>query len=256
MITFTEAQIVAWLSPMMWPFLRVLALFSSAPVLSSKSFPARARIGLALLVAWAAQSSLAGQPQVLINSPAAAGAAMQQVLVGLSIGFAVRVVFAAVELAGELIGLQMGLNFASFFDPTSNAQSGAVASMYNQMSAWMFIVLNGHLMVIAAVIASFRAFPMGSNFVVNINQMRLHLLGAELFSLALWVALPVIAVLMLVNVTMGIVSRISPQMNIFAIGFPITLIVGLLGVAFSLPLLDTPMTSMLEQVIAMFLEAH
>ena len=126
MITFTEAQIMAWLSPVLWPFLRVLALFTAAPVFSMRAIPVRVRIGLAFFVALCAQAVLPDQPVIDLNGREALGAVLQQVGVGLALGFAVRLVFVAVELAGEVIGLQMGLNFASFFDPMANAQVSAV----------------------------------------------------------------------------------------------------------------------------------
>jgi len=127
LITFSEAQLVSWLSPVLWPFLRVLAMFSVAPVFSQRVIPMRLKIGLAFLVAVCAQPVLGDQPVIGINSPQALGTLIQQVGVGLAVGFAVRLVFAAVEVAGEVVGLQMGLNFASFFDPTTNAQLSAVA---------------------------------------------------------------------------------------------------------------------------------
>ena len=164
MVAFTEAQIVAWLSPLIWPFLRVLAVFTAAPIFSSRAFPVRARIALALLVAVAAQPSLSGQALVSINGPEATGAVLQQVGIGLAIGFTVRLVFAAAELAGEVVGFQMGLNFAAFFNPALGNQSSAVASFFGQMSAFLFIVMNGHLMILMAVIRSFEAFPVDQNF--------------------------------------------------------------------------------------------
>lgn len=127
MITLSEAQLAEWLSPIFWPFLRILAVFTSAPVFSSRAFPVRARIALAFLVALASQATLPAAPIIGFNDPRALGVVLQQVGVGLAIGFAVRVVFAAVELAGEVVGFQMGLNFASFFDPAMNGQSSAVA---------------------------------------------------------------------------------------------------------------------------------
>ncbi|MFN7641015.1 MAG: flagellar biosynthetic protein FliR, partial [bacterium] len=125
MVTFTEAQIMAWITPLLWPFLRVLAVFTVAPIFSSRAFPVRARILLALLVTLAAQATLPPMAVVDLNSPAALGVAVQQVAIGLAIGFVVRLVFAAFELAGEVVGFQMGLNFAAFFDPTLNNQSSA-----------------------------------------------------------------------------------------------------------------------------------
>ena len=252
MITFTEAQIMAWLSPVLWPFLRVLAMFTSAPVFSMSVIPVRARIGLAFFVALCAQAALPAQPVIGINSPEAAGAVVQQVGVGLAVGFAVRLVFAAVELAGEMIGLQMGLSFASFFNPSSSSQLSAVASFFSNISMLLFVVINGHLMVLMAVVKSFEAFPVNGNFIDAVMQMQLHTLGSGLFSSALWLALPMMALLLFVNLTMGIISRVAPQMNIFAVGFPVTLTVGMLGIAATLPMLEQPMLTLLQQSIDVF----
>lgn len=244
---------MAWISPVLWPFLRVLAVFSVAPVFSMRAIPMRAKIGLAFLVAVCAQATLTDMPTIDINGPAALGAVAQQVMVGLAIGFAVRLVFAAVELAGEIIGLQMGLNFASFFDPASNAQISAVARFFGHTSMLLFVVINGHLMVLMAVIESFAAFPADGNFLVALGQMRIYELGSSLFASALWIALPMIALLLFVNLALGIISRVAPQMNIYAVGFPVTLTVGLLGIAATLPLLEQPILRLMQQVMDIFI---
>ncbi|MHA7599161.1 flagellar biosynthetic protein FliR [Alicycliphilus sp. T452] len=252
MITFTEAQIMAWLSPVLWPFLRVLALFTSAPVFSMRAIPVRVRIGLAFLVALCAQAALPNQPVIDLNGREAAGAVLQQVGVGLAIGFAVRLVFVAVELAGEVIGLQMGLNFASFFDPASNAQVSAVARFFGNIAMLLFVVVNGHLMVLMAVVKSFESFPVDGHFLQAVAQMRLHELGASVFASGLWIALPMIALLLFVNLTLGIISRVAPQMNVYAVGFPVTLTVGMLGITATLPMLEQPMLTLLQQAIDIF----
>lgn len=252
MFTFSEAQLVAWLSPVLWPFLRVLAMFTVAPIFSMRMIPMRVKIGLAFLVALCAQAALEGQPVVDVNGREALGAVVQQVVVGLSIGFAVRLVFSSVELAGEVIGLQMGLNFASFFDPSSNAQVSAVARFFGNVSMLLFIVINGHLMVVMAVVKSFDRFPVNGNFLTTLNQMRLFELGASLFSSALWIALPMIALLLFVNLALGVISRVAPQMNIYAVGFPVTLTVGMLGITATLPMLEQPMLTLMQRAIEVF----
>ena len=254
MISLTEAQVVAWVSPLIWPFLRVLAVFTSAPIFSSRAFPVRARIGLALLIAIAAQPSLSGQPVISITGPEAFGAVAQQLGIGLAIGFTVRLVFSAAELAGEVVGFQMGLNFAAFFNPSLNAQSSAVATFFGQMSTFLFIVMNGHLMVLMAIIKSFDAFPVDQNFLEGVRQLKLYTLGSDLFASALWIALPMLGMMMFVNLGLGIVSRVAPQMNIYAIGFPITLTVGLIGIAVTLPMLDQPLMALMERAIDLFLK--
>lgn len=252
MITLSEAQLAAWISPIFWPFIRVLAVFTSAPVFSSRVFPVRARVALAFLIALASQASFPDAPIVGFNDPRALGVLVQQVGVGLSIGFAVRLVFAAVELAGEVVGFQMGLNFASFFDPSMGSQTSAVARFFGQIATLLFVVMNGHLMVLMAVNKSFVAFPVDQNFLQAMAQMQLYKLGTDLFASALWIALPMVGMLMFANLALGIISRVAPQLNIFAIGFPITLVVGLVGIAFTLPMLDQPFITLMGRVIDIF----
>jgi len=251
-ITITESQLVAWLSPILWPFLRVLAIFTAAPIFSSRAFPVRARVALAFFIAVAAQASLQNQPVISMNGPQAFGAVVQQVGIGLAIGFAVRLVFGAVELAGEIVGIQMGLGFAAFFDPSISAQSNAAARFFGYMAFLLFLALNGHLMVLMAVIQSFETFPVGQNFLEALGKMKLHGLGADLFASGLWIALPMIGMLMFVNLAIGIVSRVAPQMNMFAVGFPITVTVGLIGIAATLPMLDQPFMALMERAVDIF----
>lgn len=252
MIGIDEALLVQWLSPILWPFLRILAVFSVAPVFSSRSFPLRAKIGLAFLIALAVQASLPDGSLVGVNDKDVAGVVVQQVLVGVSIGFAVRLIFASMELAGEVVGFQMGLNFAAFFDPTVNSQSSAMGRFFSQLSLLLFIVTNAHLLVIGAFVSSFRAFPVGQPLILALSQMQLHQLGADIFTSAFWIALPVVGMLLFANLALGVISRVAPQMNIFAVGFPITLSIGILGVALTLPLLDQPFAALIAKMLERF----
>lgn len=252
MIGFTEADIMALVSPVFWPFLRILAVFTSAPIFSSRSVPVRTRVGLAFLVAVCAQAGLGEQPVIALTDARAFSVVMQQVVIGLAIGLAVRIVFAAVELAGEVIGLQMGLNFAGFFDPVTSAQSSTVGRFFGNMTMLLFVILGGHLMLLQAVIASFHTFPLDGSAFDAINRLRLHELGAVLFHYGLWIALPMIGMLLFINIVLGFVSRIAPQMNAFAIGFPITLSAGLIGIVATLPMLDKPVTSLLRVATGLF----
>src|SRR5690606_22456381 len=147
MVSFSEVEVLAWVTPWLWPFFRVLGLFTSAPVLSMRVIPRRVRVALAVLIVLCAQPSLPEMPQIPLDSPQALMVIAQQVLIGLTMGFAARVVFAAIEFAGELIGLQMGLNFAAFFDPVSGGQVTAVSRFYGTSATWLFVVMNGHLML-------------------------------------------------------------------------------------------------------------
>ena len=252
MLTFNEAQVLSWITPLVWTFLRALAMFTSLPVLGTRAVPARVRIALAGFIAFAAQASLPTPPEVALDSPLAVLLVAQQLIIGLSLGFAVRLVFAAIEFAGELIGLQMGLNFASFFDPLSAANATASSRFFGTTVAWLFIVANGHLLVIAALVQSFTAFPVGPEPFAFLHQMQPHRWGAEIFSTGLWIALPLVSMLMFVNLVLGAISRVAPQINIFAIGFPVTLSVGLVGLLLTLPSLNRPFMMTLEKLLEQF----
>ncbi len=252
MVNFSEAQLMAWLTPILWPFLRALALFSALPVLGTRTVPMRVRVALAAFIAFAAQPSLPEQPLVALDSPLAVMLVVQQVLIGVALGFAVRVVFTAIEFAGEVIGLQMGLNFAAFFDPMSAGTATATSRFFGTSVAWLFIVMNGHLMIIGALIQSFTTFPVGPEPFAFLRATQPQTWGAEIFRTGLWIALPLVAMLMLVNLVLGIISRVAPQINVFAVGFPITLGVGLLGMLVTLPALQAPFTMALARMLSQF----
>lgn len=252
MITLTEAQLLAWITPVLWPFLRVLALFQAMPIMGQRLVPMRVRVALAFMVAVCASGVAPEIAPVPLDSPQAVLLVVQQLLIGLSLGFAVRIVFATVEFAGEIAGLQMGMNFAGFFDPLTATQTTAVSRFFGTLVAFLFIVLNGHLTVIAAVVQSLNAFPVGPEPFAFLTQTLPHQWGAEVFKMGLWIALPLIAIMMFVNVVLGVISRVAPQTHIFSIGFPITMGVGLASLLFILPLMETPFIATLERMLDHF----
>jgi flagellar biosynthesis protein FliR len=215
--------------------------------------PVRTRVALALFITVCAQASLPPMPVVALDSSAALMVLVQQLLIGLTLGFAVRIVFAAIEFAGELAGLQMGLNFAMFFAPETGGQATAVSRFFGVTVSWLFIVINAHLLLIAAVVRSFQSFPVSTEPFAFLRATQPQVWGTEIFALGLWIALPLVAMLLFVNLVLGVISRVAQQMNIFAIGFPITLGTGLIGVLLTLPLLQAPMTIALEKMLGHFL---
>jgi flagellar biosynthetic protein FliR len=252
MITFSEAQVMAWITPWVWAFFRVMGLFTAAPVLSMQAIPRRVRMALSILIVVAAQPSLPPMANIALNSPEALLVALQQILIGLTIGFSARVIFSAIEFAGELVGLQMGLNFASFFNPLSGGQATSVSRFYGTCAAWLFVVMNGHLLITAAVVHSFTTFPVGPEPLGFIRQLQPQVWGAEVFKLGLWVSLPIVTMLLLVNMVMGLIARVSPQMNVFSVGFPVSIGVGLVGLWLTLPMMQAPFTMAIEQMLGLF----
>ena len=253
MISFSEAQLLAWISPILWPFIRTLALFAGMPVFSQRQVPARVRIGLALFISVAAQPSLPTMPVIPLDSlPQLLMVTGQQLLIGLSMGFAVRVVFAALEFAGVLIGLQMGLNFAGFFDPSTGSQGTSTSRFLGSMVAFLFVAINGHLMLINSLVESFQAFPVGEEPFRFLRIAQPQVWGAEIFRMGLWIALPLVTMLMFVNLVLGIISRVAPQLNVFSVGFPLTVSIGLVGLVATLPLMHQPFMIALERMLAAF----
>jgi flagellar biosynthetic protein FliR len=248
----TEAQLLAWITPLVWPFIRILAMFTSMPVFSQRNVPMRVRIALAALAAFAAQASLPDMPIVALDSDPVLLLVLQQLLIGLSLGFAVRIVFSSLEFAGELIGLQMGLNYSGFFDPSTGGQGTATARFFGTLAALLFVVSNGHLLLINAVVQSFHTFPVGDEPFAFLRLAKPQQWGAEIFRIGLWIALPLITMLLFVNLVLGIISRVASQINIYAVGFPITISIGLVGMLMTLPLMQVPFTLALEQMLSNF----
>lgn len=252
MFSVTEAQLLAWITPLIWPFIRTLAMFSAMPIFSQRNLPMRVRVALAALTSFAAQASLPDMPLVPLDSAPAVLVILQQILIGVCLGFAVRIVFTAIEFAGELIGLQMGLNYAGFFDPATGGQATATSRFFGTMVAFLFVVINGHLLLINAVVQSFYSFPVGAEPFAFLHMAQPQVWGADIFRIGLWVALPLITMLLFVNLVLGIISRVASQINIFAVGFPITLGVGLVGILMTLPLMQMPFMVALEHMLSSF----
>jgi len=216
-----------------FPFLRIIALMYAAPILSHRSIPTRLKVGLALLLAFAAGTT--APVGATLDSPLAGAWALRELAIGLALGILMRLVFGAAELAGEAIGIQMGLGFAYFVDPQNSGQTPLVGSFYATLAALLFLAIDGHLLLIGGLLESFRAFPVDAPFDGRIGWAALAGAGSEMFRLALAICLPVLAGLMLVNLALGMLSRSAPQLNLFAIGFPVTLFVGMMVLAPSLP---------------------
>jgi flagellar biosynthetic protein FliR len=235
MISLTDAQLNAWLISFVWPLTRILGLIMVAPVFGHRSMPQRVKIGLGVFIALIIAPTLPPMPDVGLGSWHGLFILVQQLLIGMAIGFIMRVVFAAVEAAGEIIGLQMGLGFASFFDPQSAGQSLVIAQFFNLLAALLFLAVNAHLLLLGVLVDSFQTLPISAQPLSAAGFYNVAAFGSTVFAVGLQLALPLIAILLMTNLALGILTRSAPQLNIFAIGFPITLGVGLIVLDFTLP---------------------
>lgn len=233
MISITSAQLDAWLASLLWPLARVLGLLAIAPVLGNQAVPIRVKVALGLLITLAISPLIGPLPDVAPGSWAGLFILAQQILAGVAMGLVMRFAFAAVDMAGELTGLQMGLGFATFFDPQNATTSPVIAQFFGLLATLVFLAINGHLLIISTLAQSFSALPVSATG---------HLAGAELaswggaiFSSGLMLALPAIAALLITNIALGILTRTAPQLNLFAVGFPVTLLAGFAMIMLMMP---------------------
>lgn len=247
MLNVTSTQLDLWVGIYLWPFVRLLALFMTAPIFHDQAVPARAKIAFSMLGALLIAPLLPESQHVSIAHPNAMLLLAQQILIGGAIGFAMRLIFTALELAGDLIGLQMGLSFAGFISPGTGDQTPLVGSFLGVLAALIFLAVNGHLLLIAGLVDSFWTLPIDPTLRSWPDFNALAHMGAEMFRLGLHIALPVLATMLILNIALGVLARVAPQLNVFAIGFPVTLLVGMLALALALPLLAPAFEQMLIQ---------
>lgn len=252
MLTVSSLQLNAWLAAFFWPFFRILALVASAPLFGARGIPATAKVSLAFFLAMLVSPLLPPMPQVAPASMPGLLILIQQLIIGYSMGLAMRMAFSAMEMAGHIVGLQMGLGFATLFDPQNSTQIPILGQFLGIMAMLLFLAFNGHLMMIAALVESFNTLPVGLSE-ASLSWKALALAGGNIFSWGLLLALPVLAALMMTNVALAVLTRAAPQLNIFAVGFPITLGVGFIVLAFSLPYFLPQFSGMVEQSVQVML---
>ena len=237
MISLTDTQINTWLITLIWPLTRVLGLIMVAPLFGHQSVPIRVKIGLGIFATLIFAPTLPPMPNVELASLGGLFILVQQLLIGLAIGFVMRICFAAIEAAGEIMGLQMGLGFATFFDPQSAGNTLVIGQFLNLLAVLIFLAVNAHLLMLSALVESFTLLPVSTQPLSGAGIFNVATFGSTIFSVGLQLAMPVVAVLLMTNLALGILTRSAPQLNIFAIGFPITLGVGLITLDLALPYL-------------------
>jgi flagellar biosynthetic protein FliR len=227
-LSITDAQLITWVNAFFLPLARVLAMIATAPVLSHQSIPNTVKIGLAALTAALIAPGLPAIPDTVLLSWNGILVLMQQIGVGVAFGFTLRLIVAGIEFAGDLIGMSMGLSFATMMDPQNGQANPVTATFMGLIASLVFLAIDGHLTMVAAISESFRAFPIGvptsASFIMGRD---LATLGGQVFAIAMHLSLPVVAVLLICNLALGVMMRAAPQLNLMSVGFPISLLVGL-----------------------------
>lgn len=245
MLNVTSAQLQAWVALLMFPLARVLGLVAVAPPFNNQALPMSIKLMLGLAITFALMPVLPVMPAVDPASAQGLALLVEQILIGLAMGFAMQLAFAGLDLAGELIGLEMGLSFAVFYDPQSSGQTAVVSQFLNLMATLLFIVMDGHLLLISLLAESFTLLPVGQMLAAP-RLLVLAAQAASLFALGLMLALPILAALMMTSLALGILQRAAPQLNLFAVGFPVSLMVGFAMLAMAMPYLNPSFQHLFE----------
>ncbi|MEM8942593.1 MAG: flagellar biosynthetic protein FliR [Pseudomonadota bacterium] len=239
--------LLAQLELYVWPFLRLSAMMLVAPVFSSSSVTVRVRILLAVMIAALVTPLLPTAPSVDPLSSLGLILAAREAAIGLAMGFVMQLVFGAVVVAGHSIATSMGLGFAMSIDPQNGVQVPVVSQFNVVLATLLFLAIDGHLMLLAAVFESFTVLPVTSAMPPAGLFSAVVGLGTQLFATALLLGLPTMTAILMINVAFGVITRAAPQLNIFAVGFPVTIIAGFVFMLLALPTFMSAMRRFLDQ---------
>lgn len=231
----STAQLTAWIGSYLWPLFRIGAMLMAAPFFSSNSVPMEVRLLLSLAVTALVVPIMPEQVPVDPFTWPAIGLIAQQLLIGIAMGLSLQLVFGAVMIAGALIATQMGLAMAAMVDPQNGMQVPVLGQMYTMLTTLLFLIFDTHLLLIELIVESFHVVPIAVDGLTRGSFLVLAEWGTQMFAGGLWIALPAVASLLVVNLAFGVMARAAPQLQIFAIGFPIATIMGYLVILYTLP---------------------
>lgn len=251
MITLTSAEMNMWIAAFLWPLTRILGLIAVAPLFGNLSVPVSVKVGLGVMLALIIAPTVPALPAMDPMSLTGLLILSQQLVIGLAMGFAMRITFAAVEMAGEISGLTMGFGFATFFDPQTRGRSSAISQFLALLTIMVFLAANIHLTLLSALAESFTTLPIASTPLNGSSFQQLAGWGGRIFSSGVQLSLPIVAALLITNIALGILTRAAPQLNLFGIGFPVTLGAGFVMIALVLPYLSGPMFNLMQDGIQM-----
>jgi flagellar biosynthesis protein FliR len=238
MLTIDLMRLLAGLEGYGWAFLRVTGFMLLAPVFGAALVPRRVKLVFALALTLILAPLAPPTATIDPISAAALLIAAQQLLVGLAIGFVVQVVFDALVLAGQLVATTMGLGFATLIDPARGTSTAVVSQFYLILGTLIFLALDGHIALISVLADSARVLPPAPGTLGADAFLAVVRWGGRIFEAGTMIALPAVVGLVLVNLALGIVSRAAPQLNLFAVGFPVSMLLGFTMLMLSLPTLQ------------------
>lgn len=232
---FSFAQATAFVGSLLWPMMRIGSMFIAMPVIGTRLVPTRIKIIITLVLSVVVLPLLPELPRVEALSLEGLFVSAQQILIGLSMGFTMQLVFGALMIAGEAIAMSMGLGFASMVDPTNGVNVPVISQFFIIIATLLFLALGGHLMLIQLVVNSFETLPISATGVGRDSFWALVSWGTQMFVGALWVAIPALISMLVITLSMGVMTRAAPQLNIFSVGFPVSMFMGFIILLLVIP---------------------
>lgn len=226
MLELSNAQIGGWVGSFLLPLFRIAALLMTMPIIGTQLVPVRVRLYLSLGICLVLMPTLPPMPVVDSISLQSFVLIAQEILIGVMLGFVLQLFFHAFVMAGQLVATQMGLGFASMVDPANGISVAVIGQFFLMLVTLLFLAMNGHLVVFEVLAESFVTLPVGSGLLVEHYWEVAGKLGWVLGA-GLMLVLPAVTALLVVNIAFGVMTRAAPQLNIFSIGFPLTLVLGL-----------------------------
>lgn len=216
-----------FLSALILVLMRVGAMLMATPVFRSTGMPARVRLSLALILSALAVAALPpGQAMPALDASLLT-VAVSEVALGIAMGLMIQLVFAALTIAGEGIAMGMGLGFSTMIDPQNGDPVPTLSQLFVLLATLLFIILDGHLHALGMLFSSFELLPPGTQVFSQAQNGVLIEWAATMYTNALFIALPILVAMLLTNVIFGVITRAAPQLNLFAIGFPLMLSIGI-----------------------------
>ena len=227
-MTLPVDELVSWFWQVLWTFLRLGGFLMVVPVFGNQLVPRRVRLALAWVMS-VAIAPLFESPPVATNMDLGIMlSAGLQLFTGVALGFATMMFFQIFVISGQFIGMQMGLGFAAMVDPGNGLQVTIWSQFFLMLVTLLFVSMNGHLVMLSVLIDGFRVYPLGASMPLDELAGALVELGSWMFMGGVMIAMPAVISLLVVNIAFGVMSRAAPQLNIFSLGFPFTLLFGLL----------------------------
>lgn len=226
LLQLTDTQISTWVASFILPLFRIGAVLMTMPIFGTTLVPKRVRLYFALAITVVVVPGLPPMPQVHALDLSALLLIAEQIIIGALMGLSLQLFFQAFVVAGQIISIQMGMGFASMVDPTNGVSAAVIGQFLTMLVTLLFLGMNGHLVVFEVLTESFTTMPVGSAMLINHFWELANKLGWVLGA-AMLLVMPAITALLVVNIAFGVMTRAAPQLNIFSVGFPLILVLGL-----------------------------